>query len=85
MRSRKRSLGGLGDEHEEHRGDERREVDHAHAGHELPDRREDRLGNLVEDGVYGITRVNGDPGEDYPDEDRDEEDVRENCDEQAES
>jgi hypothetical protein len=85
MWSRKCSLGSLRDEHEQEGGNQRRKVDHAHAGHELPDRGEDRLGDFVEDGVQGITRVNGDPGEDDSNEDRNEKDVREDCDEQAES
>ena len=67
------------------RSNDRREVDHAHAWHELADRGQDRLGDLVEDGVHRVARVNGDPGEDNPNEDRDEKDVREDLDEQAES
>jgi hypothetical protein len=61
------------------------EVDHAHARHELPDRGQDRLGNLVEDGVKGVAGVDRDPGEDDPNEDRDEKDVCQDRDEQAES
>jgi len=73
----------LGDEHEEHAGNQWREINHPQARHELPDWSQYWLCDLVNDGVERIAGVDPGPREDNPDEDCNQQDVGEDGYEQA--
>lgn len=73
----------LGNEHEKQAGYQWREVNHPQSRHELPDRGQYWLCDLVNDGVERVAGVDTRPREDDPDEDCDQQDVGENGYEQA--
>src|SRR3990172_12907908 len=73
--------GRVRDEVQEDDGQQRGEVQHAQPRQELTQRRKDRLSNVVQEDHDRVARVQPDPGDDDPDEDRDREDPGEYLDE----
>ena len=71
------------DDEEEEAGYQRGEVHHADARHELADRGQDWFSDLVDDTVDGVVGAEAYPGEDNPQEDRNQQGTDQELDEKA--